>query len=100
MTVTLDQTLEDRISYIVRVYMTRVGGKQISLRRFARQMNKPLENAGIQGFTHQSVYNWLNQKHLPSMRGLTTLMSVAAPNSWQWQFANDLLLTLKEILEN
>jgi len=90
------ENMEPTFENIVRVYMTRVGGKQISIRRFVKQMNEPLTSKGITGFTHQAVYNWLAGKHKPSERGLTTLMSASNPESWQCEFASDLIKCLKE----
>jgi len=81
---------------IVKVYMTKVGGKQISLRRFTKKMNEPLTSIGIEGFTHQAIYNWVCGKHKPSLRGLTTLKSASSPDSWQFEFASDLIKCLKE----
>ena len=90
------ETMEPTFENIVRVYMTAVGGKQISIRRFVKQMNEPLTKIGITGFTHQAVYNWLAGKHKPSKRGLTTLKSASSPESWQYKFSSDLLKVLEQ----
>ena len=90
----MDNT-QPTVNSIVRAYMTAVGGKQISIRRFVKKMNKPLEAKGINGFTHQTVHNWVEGKHNPGIRSLTTLKSVSGEEMWQYKFAHDLLNLLK-----
>jgi len=70
--------------------MTEQGGVQVSLRMFAEMLNEPFTEQGLTGCSHQTIHNWIHQKHLPLPRWMEQLKYFAQPEDWQYKFACDL----------
>ena len=78
------------IQKIVREYRIQQGnGKTLSLREFAHELSRPLEAIRM-SITYGSIQNWESGKYKPDDDRIHALIIFAAPNSWQWHFANDL----------
>lgn len=65
------------------------GEKPLPLRDFARELSAPLIPLQL-GVTFQAVSKWEKGKAIPKSEFLHVLTVMAAPFSWQWQFAQDL----------
>lgn len=91
------------IAKITRAYMCSVGvdsgiGKQISLRRFARLLGRPVTDEGFTGVSHQSIHNWVRRAHAPDRRFLELLRKYSEKDTWQYGFAFDTMKLMNTLI--
>lgn len=78
------------IQQIVSEYrIERGNGKAMPLRKFAKELSKPLEAIQM-SISYGSIQNWESGKRVPDDDRLHALVMFARPNTWQWNLANDL----------
>ena len=64
----------------------------LSLRDFAREVNVPLVDADVVvGITSLNLWGWRQMQFVPAPTKLSMLKAVAPKESWQYQFAKELL---------
>lgn len=78
------------IQEIVKAYRRNQGnGKPQSMRAFAAELSTPLAALQMK-ITYGSIQHWEAGKYEPNDESLHALVMFAHPQSWQWNFANDL----------
>ena len=77
---------------VVRKYRARLGMRKrpLSFARFAEELNQPVQQLGLQ-ISYQTVKNWEDGIHRPDYFFTMQLANHASQQSWQHDFALDLL---------
>lgn len=85
----------EQISQITMKFMDAIG--ETSIRPFTMELNRPLVVAGLAGFSHQTVHNWLSMRSIPGDKmKMLQLCTSEFPQSWQHQFANAILNAISQ----
>jgi len=77
---------------VVRKYRARLGMRKrpLSFARFAEELNQPVQQLGLQ-ISYQTIKNWEDGIHRPDYFFTMQLANHASQQSWQHDFALDLL---------
>jgi hypothetical protein len=80
------------ISQVVRAYRNQLGwkGKPLSFVRFAIALSKSVQHRGIK-VSYQAIKNWDDGIDRPDYSFMMQLANYAPPDSWQHNFAMDVL---------
>lgn len=86
----MENNKREQISAITIKFMDLIG--ESSIRPFTVELNRPLIAAGLAGFSHQTVHNWLSARSIPGDKmKMLQLCTEQYPQSWQHQYSNAIL---------